>query len=301
MGKDMSEKEKILIVDDEYANRFLLEELLFEFETKSAESAEEMWKVLTDFLPSLILMDVMMPKKDGFSLARKLSENEDYKHIPIIFVTAKTSGDDIEKGFSLGGYDYLKKPFDETELKVRIKAVLSRKKTENTLIDQSITDSLTKLYNRKHFSELASKQIERVRRNQAVVSVAMIDIDYFKSVNDTYGHRMGDVVLKGLADILLENIRPYDILGRYGGEEFVIMFVDCDKDKSFHILSRIKEHVREEVFRLDNKFVTITFSGGIIDTKELLCECNCLEKLIEVADERLYKAKENGRNQIIYQ
>lgn len=135
----MENKDLILIVDDEYSNRLLLEELLSEYNVACAEGAEEMWEVLHSQKPSLILMDVMMPDEDGFSLAKKINADPKYKDIPIIFVTAKVTGKDVETGFELGGYDYIKKPFNQLELESRIKKVLTKSKSEKILTTKVFT------------------------------------------------------------------------------------------------------------------------------------------------------------------
>jgi len=135
----MRDKDLILVVDDEYSNRLLLEELLFEYQVETASGAQEMWAHLDKNIPDLILMDVMMPEEDGFSLAQKIGNLPKLKHIPIIFVTAKVTGKDVEKGFDLGGYDYIKKPFNQLELETRIKKALEKKRVEKGLLQKSLT------------------------------------------------------------------------------------------------------------------------------------------------------------------
>jgi PAS domain S-box-containing protein len=135
----MEDKDFILVVDDEYSNRLLLEELLFEYHVESASGGNEMWRAMDAKTPQLILMDVMMPEEDGFSLAEKISKDPRYKHVPIIFVTAKITGKDVEKGFDLGGYDYIKKPFNQLELETRVRKTLEKTKIEKGLLRKSIT------------------------------------------------------------------------------------------------------------------------------------------------------------------
>lgn len=139
----MRDKDLILVIDDEYSNRLLLEELLFEYQVVTASGGKEMWECIEEEVPDLILMDVMMPEEDGFSLAEKISRDAKLKHIPIIFVTAKITGKDVEKGFDLGGYDYIKKPFNQLELETRIKKALEKKRVEKGLLRKSLTADKT--------------------------------------------------------------------------------------------------------------------------------------------------------------
>ncbi len=135
----MKNKNLVLVVDDEYSNRLLLEELLFEYDVTTAAGGTEMWKCMLNAVPDIILMDVMMPEEDGFSLAQKIGADPRYRHIPIIFVTAKITGKDVEKGFDLGGYDYIKKPFNQLELETRIKVALEKNRTERGLVQKALT------------------------------------------------------------------------------------------------------------------------------------------------------------------
>lgn len=135
----MREKNMVLVVDDEYSNRLLLEELLFDYSVMTASGGVEMWECMLTAVPDIILMDVMMPEEDGFSLAQKIGADPKYRHIPIIFVTAKITGKDVEKGFDLGGYDYIKKPFNQLELETRIKVALEKSRTERGLVQKSLT------------------------------------------------------------------------------------------------------------------------------------------------------------------
>jgi len=183
-----TEKDYILVVDDEYSNRLLLEELLSEYNVECADSGVQMWKIIEQRVPSLILMDVMMPEEDGFTLAKKLSENSGYKNVPIIFVTAKVTGEDVEKGFDIGGYDYIKKPFNQLELESRVKKALEKKKTERFLKGKAFT---------------ADKIVETMSEGILIVDPNGIIIDINPATVDLLGYTKNQIVGKSVNDICL--------------------------------------------------------------------------------------------------
>jgi diguanylate cyclase (GGDEF)-like protein len=292
--------EKILVVDDSRIDTTTITKLLDDYSVLSASCGDEMWHVLRHEVPSIILLDVVMPGEDGFQIAKKLSHIEKYADIPIIFITSKDTGKDVEKGFDSGGVDYIKKPYNEIELRARIRSALLKKKQELELRARTITDPLTGVHNRRYFFEYLDKIIEHGRRNlNKNFSIALIDIDHFKNINDTKGHQAGDYVLKQLADYLKKSIRPYDLVARYGGEEFIILFKDCSRKDSCEILQRIKDAVDQERYRFQGDPIHVTFSGGIADNRELDKGAATAENLVKIADERLYSAKEAGRNRIV--
>lgn len=300
--KENSNKVKILVVDDQEANLFLLENLLTDYKIIAAESAEEMWHLLKVESPDLILLDVMLPGEDGLRIAQRLSDNRDFSKIPVIFVTARDEGEHVAAGFESGGYDYIKKPFDNIELKARIKAVLRKKMVEEELRRQSITDPLTGIYNRRYFLDTANKNLNYAIRHQNDLALAILDIDWFKKINDKYGHLTGDFVLKEFALLIKGQIREYDTLARYGGEEFVVMLPGCDKRVARIIVERAREELRGMVFHYDNEDIRFTFSAGVADISELekdeASEC-LIAALIKIADFRLYRAKGNGRDLVV--
>lgn len=173
------------------------------------------------------------------------------------------------------------------------------KQTEELLKEISIKDPLTDIYNMRYIYERLKELIEENKRNISSCAVALLDIDLFKSINDSYGHIAGDHILKDFAKILKSNLRPYDLLGRYGGEEFIIIFKDLDKHKAIPILNRILRDVRQTIFVEDNNKIHFTFSGGVMDMTEKPKDGDMIEGLIKIADKRLYKAKVSGRNKII--
>ncbi|MBN2158174.1 MAG: diguanylate cyclase [Spirochaetes bacterium] len=292
--------EKILVVDDSTIDTKIISRMLDDYTVISAGSGDEMWKTLESETPSIILLDVILPGEDGFQIAERLSGIEKFADIPIIFITSKDAGRDVEKGFDSGGDDYIKKPYNEIELRARIRSALQKKRQEMDLREMTITDPLTGVYNRRYFFDILVKNIEHSRRNRRnSFSVALVDIDHFKNINDTMGHQAGDFVLIQLADSLRKSIRPYDLLARYGGEEFIVLFKDCNKIESGEILQRIRDSIDGTEYRFQEKPVHITFSGGIADIGEVRPEAAAMEELVHMADERLYIAKQTGRNRIV--
>ncbi|MBK8396053.1 MAG: diguanylate cyclase [Leptospiraceae bacterium] len=290
--------QKILIVDDSEVTILYLKNILKEYEIFSANNGKEMWERLNESIPSLILMDIMLPGDSGYELVRKLSNIELYKDIPIIFQTAKSSSDDLEKGFESGAIDYIRKPVDKKELVARIKSVLKIKALEKQLYLKSVTDYLTEIYNRRYFFEVAAKHLQFCQNNNKNLSIALIDIDHFKKVNDTYGHDAGDFVLKRFSEIITEKKRENDILARYGGEEFIILFQESDISIALEILTSVQTAMTHEVFKIGNKEFGCTFSCGIIELSEMK-NISTLDDLIRNADNRMYIAKNSGRNRII--
>jgi diguanylate cyclase (GGDEF)-like protein len=177
--------------------------------------------------------------------------------------------------------------------------ITERKKLEEQLRETSIRDPLTGLYNRRHIVERVTPLVEKARRNKDLFSLAILDIDHFKHINDTYGHVAGDQVLKELAVILNGNVRTYDLVGRFGGEEFIIIFMDIGKEQAGNLAERILEITRGTVIRYEGEEITFTFSCGVTDATSCIEAACPLEGLINEADELLYKAKSAGRNRVL--
>jgi diguanylate cyclase (GGDEF)-like protein len=185
------------------------------------------------------------------------------------------------------------------EIMDRKRAEEALKESEDRFHKLSITDALTNIYNRRYFYDEGFKVVEYVKRHKGCLTIAILDIDYFKRINDTYGHQAGDYILKEFSSILKSRIRPYDVLARYGGEEFAIIFRDIDKKTSKRIILRIKEYIENYNFTFENEKIELRFSGGISDINEVKSDNLIIEELIKIADDRLYFAKNSGRNKII--
>jgi diguanylate cyclase (GGDEF)-like protein len=291
---------QILVVDDSETSILYIQLILRDYEVIFALNGKEMWERLNESSPVLILMDVMLPDANGYELVKQLSKTEKYKDIPIIFQTAKSSGDDLEKGFESGAVDYIRKPVDKKELKARVKSVLKIKELENELYQKSITDYLTGIYNRRHFFEIAAKHLSFCQTLKKNLSIALLDIDFFKKINDTYGHDAGDFVLKKFAEIIGQTKRSNDILARYGGEEFILLFFETDKSEALKILISIQNAIVNEKIVFNEFEIECTFSCGLVDLQEF-ADMPRIDDLIRDADKRMYTAKLTGRNRIIYE
>lgn len=301
----MDKKEKnwqplILIVDDTAKNLQLLGSILKEegYKISVANNGNQAISIASQALPDLILLDVMMPQLDGFQTCTKMKSLIKTKDIPIIFLTAKVEKDDIVKGFKTGAVDYITKPFNTVELKARVKTHLELKRSKEVLKQQnellkklSITDGLTGLYNHRYIMDDLSKSIEESKRYKQPLSIAMIDIDNFKKINDDFGHPFGDEVLIGLASTFENHIRNTDSIGRYGGEEFLMILNHADLSNAVKVLERIREAVENMRWQHESLKVTISIGTCQRDDEEV-------SELIKTADTLLYKAKKNGKNRI---
>jgi len=299
VGNVMTPKEKILIVDDDSVNLHHLESILSGYNVLSASSPSAMWNILEEEIPDVILLDVIMSGEDGFQIAGRLSGEPHLQDIPIIFISAKDSGKDVADGFEAGGQDYIKKPFESDEVKVRLKSILVRNRERLLLLEHSRLDTLTGIYNRRYFSQRFDEMLAFVRREEIEISVAMLDIDFFKEVNDRHGHQAGDFILRNFAKKLKAEVRPYDICARYGGEEFIYIFLKTLKANAVDIVRRLKEEISGKAYEYREISINVTFSCGISDVSDLPRDELSAEDLIKIADERLYRAKQAGRNRIV--
>ncbi|HAJ95191.1 MAG TPA: diguanylate cyclase response regulator [Actinobacteria bacterium] len=296
-------KEKIpliLIVDDIAKNLQVLGTVLSKknYKIAAANNGEQAISIANNTLPDLILLDIMMPGINGYEVCARLKKDPKTKDIPIIFLTAKIELDDIVKGFETGAVDYIAKPFNSVELLVRTKTHLELKisrdllKIKNEQLKKlSITDSMTGLYNHRYIIDSLSERIAEAKRYKQPLSIIMFDIDYFKKVNDNYGHTFGDYVLVRISTIIEESVRKTDIAGRYGGEEYLIIFTNTDIKNAYKTSERLRKSIEKE--KWEKAGLAVTVSGGICELKDEDCP-----KLIMKADNLLYKAKKNNRNRI---
>ena len=297
------DKQKILIVDDERFNLNILVDILkSDYKVIVAKDGKQALERVKANPPDLILLDIMMPEMDGCEACRNLKENEQTKDIPVIFITAmKDEGNEV-KGFDLGAVDYITKPFQAAIVMARVKTQLKMKWQADMLRQMASIDGLTEIPNRQKFEETFDKEWNRAVRNKTPLSVAFMDIDFFKQYNDAYGHGRGDKCLKEVAQALVDSIRrPADFVARYGGEEFIAVFPETDMSGAMTIAEVMRRNV--ELLKIPHAqslpldYVTISIgvnsvfpSGGFSDA--------ALVSVVAAADEMLYKAKAEGRNQV---
>jgi len=246
--------------------------------------------------PDLILLDIDLPDVDGFEVCRQLKDHPDTKDIPVIFLTGTTSTESKVRGLDLGAVDYVTKPFDQVELRARVRAALRTKRLQDLLEHQSFLDGLTGLWNRAYLDQRAESELNIARRYGRPVSLILLDIDHFKMINDTHGHLFGDIVLQGTAECLPVYARRSDIVTRYGGEEFAILLADTGLRPAAYVAERLRVAVEAKTFEAHGKPVNVTASFGVASTHNMTCELT-RENLLGEADRALYASKDGGRNQ----
>src|SRR6478672_4936526 len=270
---------RILIVDDHEDNVELLRARLesWGFETLSAKDGAEALSVIESSLPDLVLLDIMMPKIDGIEVARRVKNNPDLPFIPIIMQTALDSTENKVEGLEAGADDYITKPIDFAELKARLTSMLRIKRLQEELHERerqlleanellrhmSQTDGLTGLDNRRHLEDRLREMFEHAKRLNEPFSCVMCDLDRFKSVNDTHGHQAGDAVLKQFARILRNEVREIDRVGRYGGEEFMLLLPGTVLDAAVTFAERVRKEVEGHTFTFDGTTIQRTASIGV--------------------------------------
>ncbi|MBE0460370.1 MAG: diguanylate cyclase [Candidatus Aminicenantes bacterium] len=304
---------KILIVEDEAISRIVLARTLqkHKYEVLRATDGQKGWEIFKKEKDDIyiVILDWIMPKINGLQLCRMI-KNETLSHyVYIIFLTSKRDIKDIVKGLEAGADDYLTKPFDRKELLARVNVGLRIIKLEGALKEANeklhilaITDSLTEILNRRAVIDSLIKEISRSGRERKPLCIVMLDIDHFKAINDTYGHVAGDKVLKEVVSRAKTCLRPYDIIGRFGGEEFVLGIVNTDQEKSIEITERIRKNICEKPFKVEKKELRVSVSIGLtnITPPEIIDPNSVLDEMIKIADNALYEAKETGRNKVVY-
>ncbi|TRO24137.1 PleD family two-component system response regulator [Ectopseudomonas mendocina] len=284
---------KVLIVDDSKAQATHTERVLNSAGILTHTLTEPILAMdaLAEFQPDLIILDMYMPECNGTELAKVIRHNDRYVSVPIIYLSAE---DDLDKqldAMSEGGDDFLTKPIKPRHL---IATVRNRAARARNLKARMVRDSLTGLYNHTHTLQLLDDACFRARREEQPLAFAMLDIDHFKKVNDTYGHPMGDRVIKSLALFLKQRLRKSDHIGRYGGEEFAVVLPDTDEQSALKVLEEIRQRFAEIHYPAQPQDLSCTFSCGIAMLQPGL-DGNALSKR---ADEALYKAKHGGRNRV---
>jgi diguanylate cyclase (GGDEF)-like protein len=296
---------RVLVAEDDSITRRLLEVHLtrWEHEVIVCSDGNEAWNVLTrDDSPRLAILDWMMPGMDGVTICRKLRFLEKTRYVYVILLTAKAEKEDVIEGLEAGADDYIAKPFHAHELRVRVRAGCRIIRLQDDLMAaleasqfQASHDGLTSLLNRKAIIELLEKELVRSDRENTPLSVIMGDLDHFKLINDSYGHLAGDFVLKEVARKLTEAVRPYDAVGRYGGEEFIIVCPSCDEECSQGIAERLRDLVSSEPLTSSEGSFAVTMSFGVASVHG---GGHTTDSITKAADMALYRAKGLGRNRV---
>ncbi|MGB9790593.1 MAG: diguanylate cyclase [Thermotoga caldifontis] len=289
---------KVLVVDDDKLYRVILEDSLkkWGYNVITAEDGYEALQMLEQpDGPQLAVIDWVMPGLEGPEVCRRVRQQRKMGYIYIILLTGKDAKEDILKGFEAGADDYMVKPFDPEILRYKLKIGERIIRMENELFQLATTDHLTGLLNRRSFMDRLEAELNRCIRLRRPLGLLIADIDFFKKINDTYGHRVGDEVLKNFAVILKKNLRAYDFAGRYGGEEFIVCLVECDIEESFKVAERLRTAIQSRpMFQTeDEREIFVTVSFGVTALGQ---EPKNIDQLIKEADEALYEAKRSGRN-----
>ncbi len=289
----------ILIVDDNHINTEFCRRILSKngYKAEVCHSGEEALDFLENYSPDLILLDVVMPGIDGFEFCESIKSNLRLKETPVIFLSAMDDEKSIINGFKCGGVDYITRPFRTRELLARTKTHIDLKIAKEKLLKMAITDELTGLTNRRYFMERLTQEFERVKRYESFYTILMTDLDFFKKINDTYGHISGDTVLKKVALKIKEALRGADIVGRIGGEEFAVLLPETKLKASLLIAERLKEKIENMIIKTEGHEIKLTISLGASQSD--ISDATMDAAMIR-ADSALYNAKKQGRNKICF-
>jgi two-component system cell cycle response regulator len=302
---EKTSKFKILIADDSPVSRRILEAFLAkrDYDVISVADGEEALQVLSrDDAPRLAVLDWMMPGLEGTRVCRKLREQtEDKPYVYVLLLTARTEKADLLKGLDSGADDYITKPFDPPELLARLSVGRRILDLQDKLIAardelrfRASHDALTGVSNRAVILETLHREQSRQEREGGSFGIIMVDLDHFKNVNDTYGHLCGDAVLQETSKIMQASLRPYDVVGRYGGEEFLIVVPRSDAPSAQRVAERIRKAIAAKPILTPAGEISVTASFGVAaSTDAARMEP---QHLLQMADDALYRAKQNGRN-----
>lgn len=297
---------RILVAEDEITFRHMLKTFLTKwgYQVVVVSDGLEAWKILQEEdRPRLAILDWMMPSMDGVEICRAIRERKSGPYLYLLLLTSRDQKQDVVEGIEAGADDYLIKPFDPRELRARIHAGERIIELEDRLIraqealrELATHDSLTGLLNRRACLDSLLAELDRGRRAGNPVCIVMADIDHFKRVNDAHGHLIGDEVLCEVARRMQSSLRRYDTIGRFGGEEFLLVLPGCSLEEGVKLAERICHLVRSEPAKARNKSIDVSISLGVAVASQPVP--GDLEVLLGSADAALYRAKEAGRNRV---
>ena len=298
---------RILIADDSLVSRHLLEATLrkWNYEVLVACDGREAWNLLRGGdPPRLAILDWVMPGFSGLEVCKHVRDHakkDDLNYTYILLLTSKSQREDLIEGMEAGADDYITKPFDQHELKVRLRAGSRVIELQRELVaareelrEQATKDFLTRIWNRSAILDILSREIVRATRDHRSIGVVLADLDHFKTINDTFGHFAGDAVLRDFTRRISGAMRPYDSIGRYGGEEFLAILPGCDEDCTQSQAERMRLAICQDPMTIDDRKHSLTASFGACCFKP--GSALTAEQLIREADRALYLAKHKGRN-----
>jgi two-component system, cell cycle response regulator len=300
---------KILLADDDPVSRRLMERMLQRggYEVITVENGREAARELTAAGgPRLALIDWMMPELDGPAVCREVRSRIDGAYVYILLLTSKQSSEDIVKGLQAEADDYLTKPCHPAELKARLHTGRRILQLEDKLVEaredmrfKATHDALTLLWDRGAILALLRSELSRSKREHSSVSVLLCDIDHFKQVNDVHGHQVGDEVLEEVSTRLSDAVRSYDAVGRYGGEEFLIVLNGCSAEDLAERAEQARKAISGRPFSTSDGSIMVSMSIGAITIQDW-DKTVAIEPFLKEADEALYRAKAAGRNRVVY-
>ncbi|MDJ0836881.1 MAG: diguanylate cyclase [Acidobacteriota bacterium] len=288
---------KILVVDDSRFSRRYVTKLLLRqhYRVVEAENGQDACEVIDrEGDINLVITDFDMPEMDGFELIGRLRRKYGKDSIAIIGLSAREDDYLTAKFIKLGANDFLNKPFGIEEFYCRVSQNLELVELIQKIKDASNTDYLTKLFNRRYFFDSGSRNFNRAVKEGKSIALAMFDIDHFKNINDTYGHDGGDLALVEVASLLKRSFRPGDVVARFGGEEFCVLMLDVTALDAHRKLEQIRKDISNMTLHIDGRDFALTTSVGLATEAD-----ETLAQLIKTADERLYTAKQTGRNRVV--
>lgn len=297
---------RVLVAEDHPVTRKLLAVQLgkWGYEVVACSNGMEAWDILMgDDPPRLVILDWMMPGMDGVKLCEEIRKTEGKPYIYIVLLTSRNDAGDMVSGLEAGADDYVVKPFDPQELKVRVRAGRRVVQLQEDLLKaleisefRATHDVLTGIWNRAAIFETLRRELARARREGTRVGAIIADVDHFKRINDEHGHLTGDAVLKAVAQRLVSAVRPYDAVGRYGGEEFLMVLPGCDLDDAGNLAERLRSLFDVKDIETSEGTFHVTLSFGVAAYRGF--EEPDIDSLIRSADEALYRAKRLGRNRV---
>jgi diguanylate cyclase (GGDEF)-like protein len=293
-GSEEEAPYRVLVVEDSKTASMLIQRTLREsgVESLAISKPQEVLTALAKFQPDLVLMDMYMPGCTGVEVTRVIRQHEEFLSTPVVYLSADTSIALQVDALRLGGDHFLTKPFNPVILNAVVRSKIERYRI---LRRSMFLDSLTGLLNHTTSKQRVDAAVAVAVAEDTPLCVAMIDIDHFKKVNDTYGHPMGDQVIRSMAWLLKQRLRKTDAVGRYGGEEFLVILPQADAQRAGHLLDRIRIDFSQFRHPVNNSSFACTFSCGIVQLQPGMAA----QAVIKRADEALYRAKHGGRNQIV--